>query len=169
MFVWYSMHLLRLNLNLLLVVYSWVWPGNATITHTDNKSSNQLSLPQRDDRKTRTDTKYCTTNVSIQWPAWNSTLNLVFGASTLIYLGNPLPIPNSWFKTNIGIEYQASDWIPNMLVNVILACKPKLGIEFNTPDSILQAKFTQFTKFYICIHIDKTWVGIVTCLFFASL
>ena len=48
---------------------------------------------------------------------------------TLNYLGNSLPISNLWLNTtlglntNIGIEYQAWDWIPNMFVYVILASK----------------------------------------------
>ena len=57
--------------------------------------------------------------------------------STLIYLGNPLPIPNVWFKTNIGIEYKAWDpwrkstliYLGNSLPIPNLWFKANIGIE----------------------------------------
>ena len=41
-------------------------------------------------------------------------------------------------KTRLEIEYQT-----RLLMSFLLV-KPNLGIEFHTPDTILQAKFTQF-------------------------
>ena len=68
-------------------------------SHTQTRKVKQpaLSLPQRDDCKTRKYIKYFITNVSVVF-----NLNVV-SAITLIYLGNSLSIPNSWFKTKTGI------------------------------------------------------------------
>ena len=91
------------------------------------------------------------TNIRIEYQAWDPRFK-----STLIYLGNSLPIPNLWFKTNIGIECQVWDRIPNMLVNVILACKSQTWNWIPYPDSKLQAKCTQFPYTSICLEESRS-------------
>ena len=46
---------------------------------------------------------------------------------------------------------------------------PLIYAKISFPLNILRANLQNFTKFYICIHIDKIYVGIDICIYIGKI